>query len=211
MIKGMLGKKLGMTSLFTSDGTLVPVTVIEAGPCRVTQIKTVETDGYNAIQIGFYPKKETKLNKPEKGHFQKSGGTGFFYLREFSVEDPNVYELGQEIGPDLFQVGERVHVTGRTKGRGFSGTIKRHGFHRGPKTHGSHNQRPPGSIGCSAWPSRVIKGRKLPGRFGNERRTIQNLEVVDVRVDDHLLLIKGAVPGPVRGLVEIKKTHPAGK
>jgi len=203
----MLGKKLGMTGLFTSEGAMIPITVIQTGPCVITQIKTMAIDGYNAVQIGFGPKKETKVNRPQKGHFQKSGGKGFAHLKEFPVDDPSGYQLGQEIGPDLFQVGERVNVAGTTKGRGFAGTIKRHGFHRGPKTHGSHNERPPGSVGSSAWPSRVIKGKKLPGRFGNERRTIQNLEIVDVRVNDHLLFLKGAVPGPMSGLVEIYKAR----
>jgi large subunit ribosomal protein L3 len=205
MSKGVLGKKLGMTSLFTSDGTLVPVTVVQAGPCVVTQIKTAAKDGYDAIQVGFGSKKDNKIRRPQKGHFQKSGGKGFAHLKEFRVEEPEAFQLGQEIGLDLFQVGERVKVAGTTKGRGFAGTIKRHGFHRGPKTHGSHNQRPPGSIGCSAWPSRVVKGKKLPGRFGNARRTLQNLEVVDIRAEEHLLLLKGAVPGPTSGLVEIFK------
>ncbi len=209
MSNGVLGKKLGMTSLFTSEGVLVPVTVIQAGPCVITQIKTLARDGYNAIQVGFGPKKAAKVNRPEKGHFQKSGAQGYLHLREFPVEDPGAYTLGQEIRLDLFQVGERVNVSGSTKGRGFAGTIKRHGFHRGPKTHGSHNERPPGSIGSSAWPSRVIKGKKLPGRFGNERRTIQNLEIFDIRADDHLLFLKGAVPGPASGLVEIRKTRRA--
>ncbi|MBW1777454.1 MAG: 50S ribosomal protein L3 [Deltaproteobacteria bacterium] len=207
MSKGVLGKKLGMTSLFTSEGILVPITVIQAGPCVVTQIKTEAKDGYNAVQVGFGPKKDAKVNRPEKGHFKKSGGQGFSHLKEFRVEDPDAYTLGQEIRLDLFRVGERVTVTGTTKGRGFSGTIKRHGFHRGPKTHGSHNERPPGSIGCSAWPSRVVKGKKLPGRFGKELRTLHNLEVVDIRIEEHLLLLKGAVPGPTSGLVEIHKRH----
>jgi len=211
MSKGLLGKKLGMTSLFTSEGVLVPITVIQTGPCIITQIKTREKDGYDAIQVGFGPKKDAKVNRPQKGHFQKSGGVGFTHLREFPVDDPKGYTLGQEVGPDLFQVGERVNVSGNTKGRGFAGTIKRHGFHRGPKTHGSHNERPPGSIGSSAYPSRVFKGKKLPGRYGNERRTIQNLEVIDIRVDDHLLFLKGAVPGPTSSVLEVRKAHRAKK
>jgi len=205
MCKGLMGKKLGMSGLFLPDGRYVPVTVIEAGPCVVTQIKTEETDGYNALQLGFGDKKETRVNKPLKGHFNKSTSGAFSYVKEFEVADPNEYSLGQQITLELFQVGEHVDVIGATKGRGFSGVMKRHGFHGGRKTHGSHSHRIPGSIGCSAWPAKVIKGKKMPGRYGNERKTVRNLEVVDIRPEDNIILIKGAVPGAKSGLVTINK------
>jgi large subunit ribosomal protein L3 len=205
MCKGLLGKKMGMTGLFTPDGRYVPVTVIETGPCVVTQIKTRSRDGYDALQLGFSEKKENRVNRPLKGHFKKSGERCFRYLREFPVENPEEYSLGQEITLEMFSVGERVDVVGTTKGRGFSGVIKRHGFHRGPMTHGSKNIRRPGSIGCSATPSKVIKGKKLPGQYGNVRQTARNLEIVDIRADDNMLLIKGAVPGSQSGLVTVNK------
>ena len=205
MSKGLLGKKMGMTGLFTPDGRYVPVTVIETGPCVVTQIKTRSRDGYDALQLGFGEKKENRVNRPLKGHFKKSGERYFRYLGEFPVENPEGYSLGQEITVEIFSVGERVDVVGTTKGRGFSGVIKRHGFHRGPMTHGSKNVRRPGSIGCSATPSKVIKGKKLPGQYGNVRKTARNLEIVDIRVDNNMLLIKGAVPGSASGLVTVNK------
>ncbi len=205
MSKGILGRKLGMTGLFVHDGRYLPVTVIEAGPCTVTQIKTKANDGYNALQLGFAEKKESRVNKPQKGHFAKCGGTCFYLLREFPVDNPEEFQLGQEIAADMFMVGEKVEVSGNSKGRGFSGTIKRHGFHRGPKTHGSRNYRAPGSIGQSAWPSKVIKGKKMPGRYGNTRHTVKNLEIVDIRPQENLILIKGAVPGPNSGMIEIRK------
>jgi large subunit ribosomal protein L3 len=205
MCKGLMGKKLGMSGLFLPDGRYVPVTVIEAGPCVVTQIKTEEKDGYNALQLGFGDKKETRVNKPLKGHFGKSASGVFNYVKEFAVADSSEYSLGQQITLEMFKVGEHVDVIGATKGRGFSGVIKRHGFHGGRKTHGSHSHRIPGSIGCSAWPSKVIKGKKLPGRYGNERKTVRNLEVIDIRPEDNIILIKGAVPGAKSGLVTINK------
>ena len=200
-----MGKKLGMTGLFTPEGEYVPVTVVLVGPCVVTQVKTVASDGYNALQIGFGSKKAARVNKPMKGHFKKSGTLFFECLREFFVDNPDDYKVGQILGPDMFQVGDRVDVTGTSKGRGFSGVIKRHGFHGGKQSHGSHSHRIPGSIGCSATPSKVIKGKKMPGQYGNERRTVRNLQVVDIRSDENLLLIKGALPGARSGLVEIKK------
>ena len=205
MCKGLMGKKLGMSGLFLPDGRYVPVTVIEAGPCVVTQIKTEETDGYNALQLGFGNKKESRVNKPLKGHFSKSTSGAFDYVKEFGVTNPGEYSLGQQITLELFKIGEHVDVIGASKGRGFSGVIKRHGFHGGRKTHGSHSHRIPGSIGCSAWPAKVIKGKKMPGRYGNERKTIRNLEVVDIRPADNIILIKGAVPGAKSGLVTINK------
>jgi large subunit ribosomal protein L3 len=205
MCNGLIGKKLGMTGLFTQEGRYIPVTVIQAGPCFVTQIKTVETDGYNAIQLGFGDKKEVKQTKPMLGHMKKSGDRSFETLGEFKVEDPKAYTLGQEITLELFNVGERVDVSGTTKGRGFSGVIKRHGFHGGKKSHGSHSHRIPGSIGCSAWPAKVIKGKKMPGHYGNVRKTSQNLKIVDIRPDDNLLMVRGAVPGSRSGLVTINR------
>lgn len=205
MCKGLMGKKLGMSGLFLPDGRYVPVTVIEAGPCVVTQIKTEETDGYNALQLGFGNKKESRVNKPLKGHFSKSTSGAFDYVKEFGVTNPGEYSLGQQITLELFKIGEHVDVIGASKGRGFSGVIKRHGFHGGRKTHGSHSHRIPGSIGCSAWPAKVIKGKKMPGRYGNDRKTIRNLEVVDIRPADNIILIKGAVPGAKSGLVTINK------
>ena len=205
MCKGLMGKKLGMTGLFMPDGQYVPVTVIEAGPCVVTQIKTTETDGYNALQLGFGKKRESRLNKPQKGHFSKSGSEGFYHVKEFGVGDPEQYSLGQEITLDLFKVGERVDVIGKTKGRGFAGVMKRHGFHGGRKTHGSHSHRIPGSVGCSASPAKIIKGKKMPGHYGNDRQTTRNLEVVDIRSEDNIILVKGAVPGSKSALVTINK------
>lgn len=205
MSKGIIGKKLGMTSLFAPDGRVVPVTVVQAGPCVVTQVKRVATDGYDALQLGFGTRRAKRVSRPQEGHLARSGGARPEVLREVPVDSPAEYRPGQQIGADLFQVGERVDVTGTTKGRGFAGVIKRHGFHRGPKTHGSKNVRPPGSIGCSAWPSRVIKGKKMPGHYGHVRQTMRNLEIVDIRPEENLLLIRGAIPGPGQGLVMIRK------
>jgi len=196
-----------MTGVFSDQGEYVPVTVVEAGPCVVTQIKTVETDGYNALQLGFMEKKANKVNKPLAGHFKKSGGVGFAYVREMAVDDPSAYTLGQVINAELFSIGEKVHVAGLMKGRGFAGVVKRHGFAGGKDTHGCHSHRVPGSIGTSAWPSKVFKGKKLPGRYGNTRITTKNLKVFDVQSDNNLILIKGAVPGSNNGLVEIRKIN----
>ena len=205
MCNGLIGKKLGMTGLFTPDGESIPVTAVQVGPCVVTQIKTIETDGYNALQLGFSERKKSRVNKALKGHFKKSGDACFAFLREVYVNDPGEYEVGQTISMDLFDIGEHIDVTATTKGKGFSGVIKRHGFHGGKKTHGSHSHRIPGSIGCSAWPSKVLKGKKLPGQHGNRRKTMRNLEIVDIRPQDNIVLIKGAVPGSKNGIVEIKK------
>ena len=205
MCKGLIGKKLGMTGLFLPDGRYVPVTVVEAGPCVITQIKTAETDGYNALQLGFGKKKESQVNKPLKGHFSKSDSGAFDCVKEFAVTDPGEYSLGQQITIEMFSVGERVDVVGTTRGRGFSGVVKRHGFHGGRETHGCRSHRVPGSIGSSAWPSRVIKGKKLPGRYGNDRKTMRNLEVVDIRPEENIILIKGAVPGSKSTLITINK------
>lgn len=205
MCKGLLGRKLGMTGMFSNDGRYVPVTVVQAGPCVITQIKTAATDGYDALQLGFLEKKAGKVNKPLAGHFSKSGTPGFRYVREFSVDDPQGYSLGQIVSPLLFAVGEKVHVTGTTKGRGFSGVVRRHGFGGGRKTHGGHCHRLPGSIGCSAWPSRVTRGKKMPGRFGGNSSTTKGMEIFDIREEENLILIKGAVPGCKNGLVQIRK------
>jgi len=205
MCNGLIGKKLGMTGLFTAEGKYTPVTAVQVGPCVVTQIKTEATDGYNALQIGFGEKKKTRINKALEGHFKKSGESRFAFLREVSVNDPSEYGLGQILNIDIFNIGEFIDVTGTTKGRGFSGVIKRHGFHGGKKTHGSHSHRIPGSIGCSAWPSRVTRGKKMPGQYGNNRKTIRNLEIIDIRPGDNIILIKGAIPGSKNGIVEIKK------
>jgi large subunit ribosomal protein L3 len=205
MSKGLIGKKLGMTSIFTADGQYIPVTVILAGPCVVTQIKTEASDGYNALQLGFETKKVSRTTKPLQGHFKSSGDNCFRQVREVEVEDPSQYTVGQNLGPDLFKIGEHVDVIGTSKGRGFAGVIKRHGFGGGRATHGGKCHRIPGSIGCSAWPSRVFKGKKLPGRFGGDRKTVRNLEVVDVRPEANLILVKGPVPGHTQAFVMIHK------
>lgn len=205
MSTGMIGKKLGMTSIFLPDGTQVPVTVIEVGPCVVTQVKTDETDGYKALQLAFDEKKAKNTTKPLKGHFEKAGAACYRILKEFHVKNPEEFTLGQAITVEMFRIGERVQVSGTSKGRGFSGTVRRHGFSRGPVTHGSHNVRAPGSIGCSAWPSRVFRGKRMPGQYGVDRKTIKNLQVVDIRPEDNLLMVKGAVPGHKMGFLEIHK------
>ncbi len=205
-MNGILGKKIGMTEMFAADGRLVPVTVIQAGPCVVTQVKTVETDGYDAIQLGFDEKPVEKLNKPIAGHVKKASAKGFRVLREFSADEEEAVDLGAEISVAMFQVGEKVTIAGMSKGRGFQGTIKRHGFSRGPETHGNRNHRKPGSIGNSAWPGKVIKGKRLPGHMGADRKTVKNLTIVDIRPEENLLLVKGAVPGSKTGLVEVYKT-----
>lgn len=205
MAKGILGKKVGMTQLFTEDGLVIPVTVVEAGPCTVVQKKTVETDGYNAIQVGFGDKRENLLNKPEKGHLAKAGVKTARYIREFRLEDASTYEVGQAITADVFAEGEFVDVVGTSKGKGFAGGIKRHGFHRGPMAHGSKYHRRPGSLGAKG-PARVFKGRRLPGRMGGVRVTVQNLQIVKVDAERNLLVVKGAIPGPKNSLVVVKNS-----
>ena len=204
----LIGKKLGMTRIFDMDGLAMPVTVIEAGPCFVVQKKTGAKEGYEALQVGFERRSLGKCSKPEKGHFEKHGAkSGFKYLQEVRLDQPGEFAEGQEITVEQFAIGDIVDVIGTSKGRGFAGCIKRHKFHRGPMTHGSMNHRAPGSIGASAYPSRVIKGKKMPGRMGNARVTIKNLEVVDVRPEENLLLVRGAIPGPAQGLVLIQKAE----
>ncbi|SDU64248.1 large subunit ribosomal protein L3 [Desulfobacula phenolica] len=205
-MSALLGKKIGMTNVFSSDGKLVPVTVVQVGPCVVTQIKTIESDGYNALQLGFDEKPVEKLNKPMAGHLKKASDKGFRVLKEFRTDDVESVEAGATIGIDMFTVGDKVNISGISKGRGFQGTIKRHGFQRGPETHGSRNHRKPGSIGNSAWPGKVFKGKKLPGHMGVNRETVKNLTIVDIKHDDNLLLVKGPVPGFKTGILEVRKT-----
>ena len=204
-MKSIMGKKIGMTQIFDENGVMIPVTVVEAGPVVVTQIKTEETDGYNAVQVGFGEVKEKHVNKPMKGHFAKAGLALKKHVKELRPEDGvENYSLAQEIKVDIFEVGEKIDVTGISKGKGFQGSIKRHGQSRGPETHGSHYHRAPGSMGSASDPSKVRKGKKLPGHMGHTRVTIQNLEVARVDAEKNLILIKGAIPGPKKGLVVIK-------
>lgn len=206
MCKGILGKKIGMMGTYNHKREYVPVTVVKVGPCIVTQVKTKPKDGYNSLQLGFDEKKISKANRPMQGHLKKAGDNAYSFIKEVAVENPDNYSIGQKIMPEeIFSIGERVAVSGKSKGRGFSGVMKRHKFSGGRKTHGSHSVRIPGSIGTSAWPSRVVKGKKLPGQYGNERRTVRNLLIMDIRSDDHLLMLKGAVPGHNGAYLEIKK------
>ncbi|QXM07311.1 50S ribosomal protein L3 [Crassaminicella indica] len=205
-MKGILGRKIGMTQIFNEEGSVIPVTVVEAGPVYVTQIKTVEKDGYNAIQVGYEDKKENRANKPEKGHFEKAGVSPKKFVKEFRVENAADYKIGQEIKVDIFADGIKVDVTGTSKGKGTQGPIKRHNQARGPMGHGSKYHRGPGSLGASSYPSRVFKGMKMAGRMGNETVTVQNLEVAKVDVEKNLILIKGAIPGPKGGVVTIKES-----
>ena len=202
MAKGILGRKLGMTQIFNEDGTVVPVTVLEAGPCTVVQKKSVETDGYNSIQVGFGEVKRARVNKPRQGHFDRAGVEPLRHLREFKVDNPEEYEVGQVIKVDVFAPGEKVHVTGTSRGKGFAGPMKRWGFARGPMSHGSKYHRGTGSL--MTLMTRVPRGRKMPGRMGGERVTTRNLEVVRVDPERNLLLVKGAVPGVRGGLVTIR-------
>lgn len=207
MIKKIFGKKVGMTSFFLEEGKSVPVTVLKIGPCVVVQKKTREKEGYNAVQLGYGPKKEARVNKPLRGHFKTVGDRCFSQLREVRVEDPEDFQLGDEIRSDIFTVGESVDVRGLSKGRGFSGVMKRWGFSGGKATHGSRSHRIPGSIGACATPGRVQKGRKMPGRMGNQNVTVKNLKVVDVRPEMDLVLVKGAVPGAANSFLEIRKAN----
>ena len=211
MTKGILGKKVGMTQVFTENGELIPVTVIEATPNVVLQVKTVETDGYEAIQVGFQDKRDILSNKPAKGHVAKANTTPKRFIREFNDVELGEYEVGKEIKVDVFQAGDIVDVTGTTKGHGFQGAIKRHGQSRGPMAHGSRYHRRPGSMGGASDPSRVFKGKKLAGRMGGDRVTIQNLEIVRVDVDKNVILVKGNVPGSKKSLIEIKTAVKADK
>ena len=211
MKKAILATKVGMTQIFNEDGVLTPVTVLQAGPCVVTQVKTVENDGYSAVQVGFVDKREKLVNKPLKGHFDKAGVSYKRYVREFKLEDAEGYAVAQEIKADVFTAGYKIDATAISKGKGFQGAIKRHGQSRGPMTHGSKFHRHAGSNGSASDPSKVFKGKKMPGQMGNKQVTIQNLEVVKVDAENNLLLVKGAVPGPKKSLVKIKESVKSGK
>jgi large subunit ribosomal protein L3 len=204
MVNGLLGRKLGMTRIFTEDGRWIDVTLLEAGPCKVVQRKTQDQDGYNAVQMGFGSVKEARCKKPMRGHYASAGLEPMRFLREFRVEEAEELKQGDEIRTDIFKAGDRVDVSGTSKGKGFQGVIKRHGFGGGPGGHGSHFHRAPGSIGQSADPAKVYKGKRMPGQMGNVRKTTQNLEVVDVDLEKNLLVIRGAVPGAKGGLVMVK-------
>ncbi|MCR5604309.1 MAG: 50S ribosomal protein L3 [Lachnospiraceae bacterium] len=222
MKKAILATKVGMTQIFNEDGVLVPVTVLSAGPCVVTQVKTVENDGYSAVQVGYMDKKDRIINKdksgkkeiihrhgvnkPMKGHFEKAGVSSKRFVREFRFDNSEEYAVAQEIKADIFAVGDKIDATAVSKGKGFQGTIKRLGQHRGPMAHGSKFHRHQGSNGACSSPSRVYKGKGMPGQMGNKKITIQNLEVVRVDAENNLLLVKGAVPGPKKALVTIKET-----
>ena len=206
MKKAILATKVGMTQIFNEDGVLTPVTVLQAGPCVVTQVKTAENDGYSAVQVGFVDKREKLVNKPLKGHFEKAGVSYKRYVRELKLEDAESYSLAQEIKADVFEAGDKIDATGISKGKGFQGAIKRHGQHRGPMTHGSKFHRHQGSNGSATTPGRVFKGKGMPGQMGNKRITTQNLEIVRVDAENNLILVKGAVPGPKKSLVTLKET-----
>lgn len=205
MKKAILTTKVGMTQIFNEDGVLTPVTVLQAGPCVVTQIKTEENDGYSAVQVGFGDIREKLVNKPEKGHFEKAGVDVKRYLKEFRFDNADEYQVGQEIKADIFAEGDKIDVTATTKGKGFQGAIKRHGQSRGPMKHGSKFHRHAGSNGSASDPSRVFKGKKMPGQMGGVKVTTQNLEIVKVDAENNLLLVKGAVPGPKKSLVIVKE------
>ncbi len=203
MAKKIFGKKLGMTRYFLDEGKSFPVTIVEARPCVVIQKKTKAKDGYEALQVGFDIQKENRVNKPMRGHFKAAGDKCFKYVREMRVDDTEQFEIGQEIKVDSFAIGDLVKVTSKSKGRGFAGVIKRWGFSGGKKTHGCRSHRVPGSIGMSAYPGKVAKGRKLPGRMGFQKTTIKNLKILDVRLDMDVIAIKGSVPGSPNSVVEI--------
>ena len=204
MKKALIGKKVGMTQIFDENGTVIPVTVIEAGPCVVAQVKTIENDGYEAVQLGFGEVKENKLNKPEKGHFAKASVTAKKHLREFRLDSIEGIKVGDELKADVFAEGDKIDVQGTSKGKGFQGVIKRHGQHRGPMGHGSMYHRRPGSMGSTSTPGRVFKGKKLPGHMGRVTVTIQNLDVVKVDLDKNVILVKGSVPGTKGAILKIK-------
>ena len=206
MIKGMIGKKLGMTQVYDEKGSVIPVTVIEAGPCVITQVKTNENDGYASVQLGLVEKKAPrKLNKPRQGHLKKNGIAPLRHLREFKLPKGTEVAVGDQVLVNNFEVSDKVSVSGVTQGKGFQGVIKRHGFKGGRKTHGSHFHRAPGSIGQCATPSRVFPGKKMPGQMGSKNVTVKNLEIVQVIEDKNLMLVKGAVPGSKGGLLFIRK------
>ena len=205
-MKGIIGRKVGMTQIFGEDGSVIPVTLIETGPCYVTQRKTIDNDGYDAIQIGFEEVAENRLNKPKAGHLKKANAPSLKHLREFRVSNPDVYEDGQKIDASIFEVGDVVDIVGISKGKGFAGGVKRHHFRGGPKTHGQSDRwRAPGSVGAGSSPGRVFKGTRMAGQMGNQQVTVQNLKVAIVDADKNLLGVKGSVPGGKNGLVVIRE------
>ena len=206
MKKAILATKVGMTQVFNENGVLIPVTVLQAGPCVVTQVKTMENDGYLAVQVGFTDKREKLVNKPVKGHFDKAGVSYKRYIREFKFENAGEYSVKDEIKADIFAVGDKIDASAISKGKGFQGVIKRHGHARGPMAHGSKFHRHAGSSGAATSPGRVFKGKKMAGHMGNKKITIQNLEIVKIDIDQDLILVKGAVPGPKKALVTLKET-----
>jgi large subunit ribosomal protein L3 len=206
-MKAIIGRKLGMTQMFGDDGSAVPITVLEAGPCTVTQIKTPERDGYSALQIGYGTRKVKNLTLPLKGHMDKVGKGYFQVLREVRVDQPGEFQLGQGITTEIFQIGENIDVIGTSKGKGFAGTIKRWGFSRGPTTHGCKNIREPGSTGMATFPGRVLKGKRMAGQKGSKRVTVMNLQIIDIRPEENLMFVKGAVPGANNGIILIRKTN----
>ena len=211
MKTAIIGKKIGMTQIFDENGLVIPVTVIEAGPCVIAQVKTIEKDGYEAIQLGFGDVKDKHINKPEKGHFAKNNIANKKHLREFKLDSIEGMNVGDEVKADVFAAGEKIDVQGTSKGKGFQGVIKRHGQHRGPMGHGSMYHRRPGSMGPTSTPGRVFKGKKLPGHMGKVTVTIQNLDVVKVDMDKNVLLVKGSVPGPKGAILKIKSAVKASK
>ena len=206
MKKAILATKVGMTQIFNEDGVLTPVTVLQAGPCVVTQVKTEENDGYSAVQVGFADKRENLVNKPMKGQFEKAGVSCKRFLKEFKFENAEEYTLGQEIKADIFAAGDKIDATAISKGKGFQGAIKRHGQSRGPMAHGSKYHRHAGSNSAASDPSKVFKGKKMPGQMGHVQVTVQNLEIVKVDTENNLILVKGSVPGPKKSLITIKET-----
>ena len=211
MKKAILATKVGMTQIFNEDGVLTPVTVLQAGPCVVTQVKTEDNDGYKAVQVGFVDKREKLINKPMKGHFDKAGVSYKRYVREFKFENAEEYAVAQEIKADIFTAGDKIDATAISKGKGFQGAIKKNGQHRGPMAHGSKFHRHQGSNGACSDPSKVFKGKGMPGHMGHKQITVQNLEIVKVDVENNLLLVKGAVPGPKKASVTVKETVKSGK
>ena len=211
MKKAILATKVGMTQIFNEDGVLTPVTVLQAGLCVVTQVKTEDNDGYKAVQVGFVDKREKLINKPMKGHFDKAGVSYKRYVREFKFENAEEYAVAQEIKADIFTAGDKIDATAISKGKGFQGAIKKNGQHRGPMAHGSKFHRHQGSNGACSDPSKVFKGKGMPGHMGHKQITVQNLEIVKVDVENNLLLVKGAVPGPKKALVTVKETVKSGK
>lgn len=206
MKKAILATKVGMTQIFNADGVLTPVTVLQAGPCVVTQVKTEENDGYKAVQVGFVDKREKLVNKPQKGHFDKAGVSYKRFVRELRLENAEEYSVKDEIKADIFAEGDKIDATGVSKGKGFQGAIKRHGQSRGPMAHGSKYHRHAGSNGACSDPSKVFKGKRMPGHMGSKQVTVQNLEIVKIDAENNLILVKGAVPGPKKSLVTLKET-----